>query len=141
MKPIPNVSEEVIDGKEEASEKLGAVAVAPEPVIPAVAPAEVKVMLEAICPVCGRSIPERRVTRWLSSVAVETQPYFDSIEWDENKPFGVALSAAGRGSLRDWNYITPEEAPELFEAVKARLIQAVKEWVAKGWIAKEEILG
>jgi len=122
--------------------ELGAIAVAEPAVAPPVtSPAEVKVTLEALCPLCGKGIPERRVTQRQGSMVIETQPYFEAIQWDGNKPFGIALAAGGRGSFKNWEYIDPEDAPELFKALKARFIQAAKEWLAKGWLEKDDILG
>jgi len=95
-------------------------------------------IIAALCPVCGRSIPEKRAIR-IGYTTVDHIGYFASIDWDENKAFGICYAAAGRGSLKDWEYISPEEAPELFEAVKARLIQAVGEWITKQWVNKEEL--
>ena len=116
--------------------KATAVAVRPAP-SPKIVPLVAERVISALCPVCGRSVPEKRAIK-VGYVTVDRVPYFASIDWDENKPFGVAFSAGGRGSLRDWHYISPDDAPELFEAVKARLIQAVKEWIKKGWISPEE---
>jgi len=65
--------------------------------------------------------------------------YFEAISWDSGKPFGVASAITGRGSFKDWRYITPEEAPDLFADLKARLLTAVAEWRAKGWIAPAEV--
>lgn len=121
--------------------ETGAIAVIEPVVPPVISPAEVKRNLEAICPLCGKGIPERRVTLRQGSYAIETQPYFETIQWDGNKPFGVALTAGGRGSFKNWEYIGPEDAPELFGALKSRFIQAVREWVDKGWLEKDDILG
>lgn len=124
--------------KKRSERKTGeAVAVRPAPVRPEAEVAER--IMAAICPLCGKSIPTKRAIK-IGYVTVDRIDYFDSINWDPNKPFGVSYSAAGRGSLRDWNYISPEEAPELFEAVKSRLIQAVREWVNKGWLSQEDIM-
>jgi hypothetical protein len=49
------------------------------------------------------------------------------------------LSAAGKGSLRDWEYINPQDAPELFEALKARFKDAIKEWLEKGLLEPSDI--
>lgn len=109
--------------------------------VPVVAPARAKVterLMAALCPVCGRTVPEKRALK-IGNVTIGKVGYFDSIDWDENKPFGVSYLAAGRGSFKDWEHIGPEEAPELFEALKARLIQAVGEWINKGWLTPDEI--
>jgi len=108
---------------------------------PAPAPVEVvkpaEEVLAALCPCCGRTIKDRAVK--ISGVTVGKVGYFDSIDWEEDKPFGVAYQASGRGSFTNWRHINPEEAPELFEALKARFIQAVREWVRKGWLSHDEI--
>jgi hypothetical protein len=115
------------------SEKVE-VAVRPAPVRPQVAAERI---VAAICPCCGRTIPEKRAIK-AGYVTVDHIGYFASIEWDEKKAFGVSYLPGGRGSM-GWSYIDPEEAPELFEAVKARLIRAVREWINKAWLSEEEI--
>lgn len=122
------------------SERIAkAMAVKPGPAPTEVAPPKVaERLVAAICPVCGRTVPEKRAIR-IGYVTVDKVDYFSSIEWDENKPFGVSYSPRGRGSM-EWNYIGPEEASALFEAVRSRLIQAVREWIKKGWLTKEDIL-
>lgn len=106
-------------------------------------PAEVKVVkptaevLAGICPVCGRTVKDRPVK--VGNVTVGKVGYFDSIDWERDKPFGVAFVAGGRGSFTEWRHINPDEAPELFEALKARFIEALGEWIAKKWITPEEV--
>lgn len=95
-------------------------------------------VVAAICPTCGRTIPSERALK-VGSITVGKVGYFDSIDWDEAKPFGVAYQANGRGSFRYNRHIGPEEAPELFEALKARLKEAVREWRKKGWFSSEDI--
>lgn len=104
-----------------------------------VLPRETRGSIQAFCPTCGRTIAERRATVRSKLGALETTPYFDSIAWDPDKPFGVRLSTNGKGSFRDWAYISKEDAPELFEALKNRLLTACKEWLQKGWITEDEI--
>lgn len=123
-------------GRKKRSEKLAqAVAVKPAPA-PEVRVAER--VIAALCPVCGRTVPEKRAIK-AGYITYDHIPYFDSIEWDKDKPFGVSRLAAGRGSFSNWEYINPQDAPELFEAVKGRFIQALEEWLNKKWIAPEEI--
>lgn len=105
------------------------------PVSPKVGPAS----LQALCPLCGRAIPERRVTVRSNLGALETKPYFDSIDWDPDKPFGIRLPTNGKGSFKDWSYIDKDEAPVLFEALKRRFLEALREWVDKGWITEDEV--
>lgn len=123
--------------RKKRSEKLGAaVKVRPAPAI--APPRTAERVVAALCPLCGRSIPENRALK-VGSTTVGKVGYFDSIDWDPSKPFGVSFSAAGRGSLSDWEYISPEQAPELFEAMKKRFLEAIREWENKGWLKREEI--
>lgn len=101
---------------------------------------EGRFIVNASCPVCGHNIPENRVTVRSKMGALESKPYFESIDWQPDHPFGVRLSAAGKGSFRERTYISPEEAPELFRAMKSRFLDAVKEWMGKGWISEGEVL-
>jgi hypothetical protein len=123
-------------GRRKRSEKKVEVAVRPAPVR---AEAVAVKMIAAICPCCGKTIPEKRAIK-AGYVTVDWVDYFASIKWDENKSFGVSYSPGGRGSM-ETDYIGPEDAPELFEAVKARFLQAIKEWLGKGWIKPEELPG
>lgn len=91
-----------------------------------------KFTVYALCPVCGKTVTDRAVK--LGGVTVGKTPYFETIEWDKDKPFGVAIATGGRGSFTEWHHISKEDAPELFEGLKERLLQAVKEWLDKGWI-------
>ena len=96
--------------------------------------------IAALCPVCGRSIPEKRATVRGSYGTLESQPYFETIEWDPDKPFGVRMAVTGRASLKDWEYIDRDEAPELFEALKKRFLDAFRECAQKGWFTKQELI-
>lgn len=97
-------------------------------------------IIGAFCPVCGHTIPEKRAIKQ-GYVPIDHVDYFDSIDWDANKPFGVSFAATGKGSLKDWRHISPEDAPELFQKVRGRFVKAIKEWMDKGWLSKEEIPG
>lgn len=99
-----------------------------------------KLVVRATCPVCGHSIPEKRAIK-AGYTTVDWIGYFDSIDWDPNKPFGTAFYATGGhpGPTANWFPIAPEDAPELFEAVKGRFLQALREWLDKGWIKREEL--
>lgn len=61
--------------------------------------------------------------------------------FDPSKPFGmIQETGLGRGrSFRVVGHLAPQDEPETFELVKARLLQAVTEWRDKGWIKNEEI--
>ena len=107
------------------------------PVVERERPRGTATIVGAFCPCCGKTIQDRAVK--VGNISVGRVPYFDSIEWDPNKPFGVRFSATGRGSLKDRESIGPEDAPELFEGLKRRLIAATKEWEAKGWLTAEDL--
>lgn len=110
---------------------------------PAPAPTVVRATertVAALCPICGKTCPESRALK-VGNITVGKVNYFESIDWDPNKPFGVSYQAGGRGSFRSWEHINPEDAPELFEAMKKRFLDALSEWVQKGWIKEEEIHG
>jgi hypothetical protein len=94
-------------------------------------------IVNAFCPICAKQIPENRAA--YSSGTGEKQPFFESITFDPNHPFGMRLSAAGKGSLKDWEYINPDDAPELFEALKGRFKDAIKEWIERGWLLPSDI--
>lgn len=128
-------------GRRKRSEKIaeGAVKVMPAPLV--APPRVAEKVIACLCPVCGRTIPQDRALK-VGYVTVGKVGYFDNIDWDPNKSFGVAFTAAGRGSFREWQHINPEDAPELFEAVKERFLQALKEWVVdKKWITRDELGG
>lgn len=118
------------------SEKAAVPKVAPAPV--EVPPKVTEEVLAALCPICGRTVPEDRAVK-VGNITVGKVGYFESIDWDEAKQFGVAYQASGRGSFTNWRHINPQEAPELFEAMKARFLQAIREWLKKGWITEEDI--
>lgn len=98
-----------------------------------------KVLRCAFCPVCGKTIAERRGTVRTKIGTLETMPYFDSIIWEKDKPFGMIVATTGKSSFKNWQYIDKEDAPELFNALKARFIDAIREWQEKGWIKPDEI--
>jgi hypothetical protein len=115
-------------------------AVRPTPRPAAVKAAVGKLVVRATCPLCGHSVPEKRAIK-AGYTTVDWIGYFDSIDWDPNKPFGTAFYATGGhpGPTANWFPIQPEDAPELFEAVKGRFLQALREWLDKGWIKREEL--
>ncbi len=117
-----------VTGNEEPERERAPVKVAPT----------AQTLKSALCPVCGRTIPEFRAIK-VGYVTIDRINYFGSIEWDPNKAFGVKYRAGGRGSFQDTEPIKPEDAPELFNAVKKRLIDALHEWIQKGWITEEEL--
>jgi len=65
-------------------------------------------------------------------------------EFAADKPFGI-IQQAGMADLRGFEvirYFSPEEDTEgFFPLVKARLLEAVREWLKKGWLKREEVEG
>lgn len=100
-------------------------------------PRETATVVACLCPICGHSIQDRAIK--VGHITVEKRPYFETIDWDPDKPFGIAYPAGGRSSYKDWQHIGPEKAPELFAALKGRFLQAIKEWREKGWITAEDL--
>lgn len=87
---------------------------------------------EAICPVCGKGISLQHRKGLRSYLG----------NFDRDKPFGVVLDNRG-GRYRGYRfvgYFNPQDDTDgIFELVKGRLLQAVREWVVKGWITEEEL--
>jgi len=87
---------------------------------------------EAICPVCGKCISLHH--------RGGLQNHLD--KFDHNKPFGVILDNQGGKwhGYRFIGYFNPQDdTTGLYEAVKGRLMGAVREWIDKGWITREEL--
>jgi hypothetical protein len=82
---------------------------------------------QATCPVCGTA---HGLDYWPRTRG-----------FDPHKPFGVIQEVGlGRGrSFKVLGHFGPEEEPETFELVKERMLEAVREWVVKGWIKPNEI--
>ncbi len=122
--------------RKKRSEKLA------EPPVVAKAPKRAKEspreVLKAFCPVCGHSIPIQRAIK-SGYATVDHVDYFDNIKWDPDQPFGAAFYFEGRGRITKSRYLTPEDVPALFDAVKSRVIQALREYIDKGWIKQEEL--
>lgn len=91
------------------------------------------------CPGCGMAHGQRAV-RKVKYIILEKKPYLDTIEFDPDKPFGVEVQAMGRGIppvvVR---YLQPEDIPEDFARVKKRMLDAMLEWVKKGWLTPDEV--
>lgn len=90
------------------------------------------------CPLCGRTYRDRSVHK-VAGVTVESVPYFDSIEWDPEKPLGVTQRIGGRAQIETVGYFQPADRPELFAPLKARLLTVLGQWVKRGWLTREEI--
>lgn len=83
---------------------------------------------QVLCPVCGRG--SSSLTFWLRLS-----------KFDPGKEFGV-IQEIGLGRGNNFTVIGrfgPEGEPEVYELVKDRLLQAVKEWRDKGWLSQDEI--
>ena len=96
-------------------------------------------IMDAFCTVCGRTIPQNKAVKHDGSITTEVLPYFEAIGWNPDQPFGRRLPTTGRGSLKNWSYINKEDAPELFEALRERMLMAIRLWIDRGWIKREEI--
>ena len=71
-------------------------------------------------------------------IILEQAPYLETVTFEPDKPFGVILEAMGRGKGKEVRgYFTPEERPEDFLTVRNRMLEALREWIEKGWIEKE----
>ncbi|GAH73640.1 unnamed protein product [marine sediment metagenome] len=107
----------------------------------------------AFCPCCGTSHGTKRLEYPqkgdYSSPA--TQNYWQWIidrdrerGLDKDEPFGV-IQAVGMGRGHSFGvigYFGPEDDRDgFYPLVKARLLQAVKRWLQKGWLSKEEVEG
>lgn len=92
------------------------------------------------CPVCGKTAGRRITKRLDRYVVAEYSDYLKTIDFDPNKPFGVALETLGRGKgKRVIRYLEPADMPSDFEQVKDRLLDVVKEWIDKGWLKRTEL--
>lgn len=101
----------------------------------------------AFCPCCGTSHGTKR----LEYPDPETQNYW---QWlidkdrerglDAEEPFGV-VQAVGLGRGRSFGvvgYFGPEDDPDgFYPLVKARLLQALRRWLQRGWLSKDEVEG
>jgi hypothetical protein len=88
---------------------------------------------QAICPVCGASHGKRNGRNFWERTK----------DFDPDKPFGVVqdIGRVGKSGIRTIGYFGPDDDPDgYFPFVKTRLLQAVREWVDKGWIAPAEII-
>jgi len=124
-------------GRKKRSQVIAARAALKPTPLPKV-PAEVMGIDSAFCPMCGKSISQDRAIK-AGYVTIDHIPYFDSIAWDENKPFGMKRYASGRGSFSQWEYIQPHDNVPLFQAVKQRFLAALREWLKKKWLSPGEI--
>lgn len=98
---------------------------------------------EAFCPVCGLShgmvntydIPGKP---WLKTA--QENFWAKTRDYEANKRFGVIKETFGRGTMAFVGYYDIKEDTEgFFPHIKARLLTIIKEWVARGWITREEV--
>lgn len=98
---------------------------------------------QAICPICGTShgITVTETVPGKKYIKLKRGNYWERTkDFDPDKPFGVIQETFGRGTFKLIGYFSPEEDQDgFFPLVKARLLQATKEWLAKGWITKDEV--
>lgn len=93
-----------------------------------------------LCPLCGRATG-RRATKRVKYHALEQMPYLQTIKFDPDKAFGVILQINGPKQITKIRDFQPGEDPDnTFPQVKQRLLDAVSEWKAKGWLTREDIL-
>lgn len=100
----------------------------------------------AICPVCGRAAGKKRLRypydRDEDSSA--TQNFWEyTLFFDPDKPFGVIQQVGlGKGkSFKVVGHFGPNDDPDgYFPLVKGRLLGAVREYLAKGWVTREELM-
>jgi len=100
---------------------------------------------QALCPVCGRAAGVKRLEYpqggyWPGR---STQNFWEyTKDFDPDKPFGVIQEVGGgRGhSFKVIGYFNPEDDIDgYYPLIKARLLNAVKEWLNKDWLTKEEV--
>jgi len=100
---------------------------------------------QALCPVCGTAhgIEVTETVPGKKYIKLARRNFWERTkDFDPDKPFGVIQKATGRGSFRMVGYFGPEEDVNgFFPLIQQRLLNAVKEWVAKGWLTKEQIEG
>jgi len=98
---------------------------------------------EPFCPMCGRTMGKRNIylepgKPWTKTG--EENRWEATKDFTGDKPFGVVKGSEGRGSMKLLRYYDVDEDTEgYFPLMKARLLAVVSEWLAKGWITKEEV--
>ena len=103
-------------------------------------------LYEALCPVCGRTIPQKKVTKRREYPEEnEHENYFDRMDrlWDQQKDYWglIRQTGGGRGAgLPIIGYLErPEDYPEFFEQLQKALLRAIKYYLDKSWIKPEQI--
>ncbi len=94
------------------------------------------------CPMCGLSVGQKNITvKGKPWIKLDQENLWEKAQsFTGDKPFGVIKSSEGRGTMKMERYYGIEEDVEgYFPLMKARLINVLKEWLAKGWITQEEL--
>ena len=106
----------------------------------------VKEWKEPFCVMCGRTrgtknvylVPEKP---WMGVTDVENR-WEATQEFTGAKPFGVVKSSGGRGTLQMVRYYDIDEDTEGYlPLMKSRLLAIMGEWLEKGWVTRDELLG
>ena len=97
---------------------------------------------EPFCVLCGRTMGVKNITiegkPWIK--VGEENRWAKTQEFTGEKPFGVVKSSEGRGTMRLVRYYDIDEDEEgYFPLMKARLLNVISEWLAKGWLSKEDL--
>lgn len=102
--------------------------------------AQSKLYYRWLCPVCGKA-HGMRVTKKAAYLVLERKPYVETINWIPEKPFGVIVVYEGRGKgVTLVGYFQPGQDPDnFFPKVKERFLDALKEWLQKGWLTDSEV--
>lgn len=108
-----------------------------------------KQVRSAFCPVCGVAHGQRKKTKARGGTGYylpsETESYWDWLQehYPEGSPhFGIIQeTGGGRGkAFGVIGYFTPAEDQDgYFPAVKARVIMALRTWLARGWITQDDL--
>ena len=101
---------------------------------------------EPFCVLCGRTMGKKNVYAegggpkkpWTKTG--EENRWEGTKDFTGDKPFGVIKSSEGRGTMKfERYYDIDEDAEGYFPLMKARLLAVNAEWLAKGWITREEL--
>lgn len=97
----------------------------------------------AHCPVCGHQVGlVRKTVPGQPHLTLEYENPWDSPRPGVNgkRPFGIILESVGRGTIRVVGYYDPQDGdPEgFFPRVRARLIEAVQDWLSKGYLSLDD---
>lgn len=102
----------------------------------------------AFCPVCfvSHGMVKDETVKGKPWIVLSTKNFWKKVqESDPDKPLGViqetgGVKGKGRNRFRTIGYFGPDDDPHgFFPLIKNRLLQALREWIAKGWIEPEEV--